>query len=234
MQQAFYPSLLSILVIASLGIPIPEDIPLVAAGVLLRTHPGIATWPGTVAVGLIGIMTGDLVLYTLGKHWGPGVVNHRRVRWMITPERFTRVSRHFRRHGTWFCFFGRFIVGVRAVMCMTAGATRFPYWRFFLADFAGALLSVPLFVFLGYWFAGMIPTLRVYLGGAQAIAIGGGLVAVAVGFWVYRRRRRRRVAVLRAATLADAPEGPANSLPRLGGADADFVGVGDDGRHTAA
>lgn len=192
MQHAFYPALLLILVIASLGIPIPEDIPLIAAGVLLRTHPGIASWQGTLSVALVGVMVGDLVLYNIGRRWGPGVVNHRSVSWMITRARFTRVSRQFRRRGAWFCFFGRFFVGVRAVMCMTAGATRFPYPRFFVADFAGALLSVPFFVALGYLFAGMIPTLRVYLGGVQAAMLAGLTVGIVIAVLAYRRRRRRR------------------------------------------
>jgi membrane protein DedA with SNARE-associated domain len=204
MQQAFYPALLGILIIASLGIPIPEDIPLIAAGVLLRTNPEIASPWGTVLVALIGIMTGDLVLYTLGRRWGPNVVNHRSVRWMITPARFESISSRFHQYGAWFCFFGRFFMGVRAAMCMTAGATRFPYWRFFLADCAGALLSIPLFIVLGYAFAGMIPTLRVYLGGIQAALLLALIVVSTIALIVYKIRKVRR---LRAAELA--PQAPA-------------------------
>jgi membrane protein DedA with SNARE-associated domain len=219
MQQAFYPSLLAILVVASLGVPIPEDIPLIAAGVLLRTHPGIASWPGTYTVALIGIVVGDLVLYSLGHLWGPGVVNHRSVRWMITQERFTRISRRFRVHGTWFCFFGRFVVGVRAAMCLTAGATRFPYWRFLLADLAGALLSVPLFVSLGYWFAGMIPALQAYVGGVQAIIFAGVAGLVVALALIYRARKRRPVKVRASPPDAgssppSAPGGPSVTLSR--------------------
>lgn len=194
MQEAFYPALLLILVTASLGIPIPEDIPLIAAGVLLRTHPGIASWTGTMLVALTGIMTGDLVLYTFGKHLGPGVVRHRLVRWLLTPERFEQLTMQFHRHGAWFCFFGRFFVGIRAAMCMTAGATRFPYWRFFLADFSGALLSVPFFVTLGYACAGMVPKLLEYMGGAQLIMLGVGvMVAAAALVWWHRRRKLRKL-----------------------------------------
>ncbi len=191
MQQAFYPALVAILVAASLGVPIPEDIPLIAAGVLLRTHPGIASWHGTLIAALIAIMVGDLVLYALGRRWGPGAINHRSIRWIITPERFTRLSRRFRVHGTWFCFFGRFILGVRAAMCVTAGATHFPYWRFLLADLAGAVLSVPLFVLLGYWFAGMIPTLQAYIGGVQMILAALAVAVLTAMVLAYRARRRR-------------------------------------------
>jgi membrane protein DedA with SNARE-associated domain len=195
MTNAFYPALLLILIVASLGIPIPEDIPLIVAGVILRNGEGIATWYGTFVVALAGIMCGDLVLYTLGRRWGPEVVNHRSVRWMVTPERFRRVSHQFQVHGAWMVFFGRFFMGVRAAMCLTAGATRFPYVRFLAADLAGASLSIPLFVFLGYWFADMIPTLRRYIGGVQTALLLGAIIAVVIVFLAYRARKRRRSAL---------------------------------------
>jgi len=204
MEQAYYPALLLILVVASLGVPIPEDIPLIVAGVLLRTH-GIASPYWTVVVALIGIMSGDLVLYTLGRRWGPDVVSHRSVRWLITPKRYARLSAEFQRHGTWMCFVGRFIVGVRAAMCMTAGATRFPYWRFFLADFCGALLSIPFFVGLGYLCADMIPKLLRYLRGAETLLTAAAIGVVAALLLVYtvrKRRRARRIGARREAALA--------------------------------
>lgn len=187
MQHAFYPVLLLVLVAASLGVPIPEDVPLIAAGVILSQQPGLATWGGTLFVALVGIMCGDLVLYVLGSRWGPEVCQHRWVNWLITPGRLGRMTRRFNRYGMWMCFFGRFFMGVRAAMCITAGVTRLPLWRFVLADLAGALLSIPLFVWLGFWFASMAPVLKTYVH-----VIQWGLLAVAVavlaGFATYRRR----------------------------------------------
>ncbi len=193
MSQAFYPVLFFLLVVASLGAPLPEDIPLIAAGVLIKTSPGLASWHGTFIVALVGIMVGDLILYQLGRRWGPGAVSHRYIRWIVTPDRFTRLSQRFARWGALFCFFGRFLMGVRAAMCVTAGATGFPYWRFFLADFAGALLSVPLFVFLGWWFAGMVDQLQAVLGDAKAIALVAILIVGGVMYGFYRRRKRAHV-----------------------------------------
>ncbi len=207
LRVAFYPTLLGILIVASLGIPIPEDIPLIAAGVILATHPEVASWSGTLLVALLGIMSGDLVLYSFGRFVGPGLVRHRLVRWMITPRRFARTAQQFRKHGAWACFFGRFFVGIRAMMCMTAGATRYPYWKFFLADCAGAVLSIPLFVGLGYWFAGMIPTLRRWLVGVNSAALIGVVILVIgiIIYWKLRGFRRltrasqRDVAALKAS-----------------------------------
>ena len=192
MQQAFYPVLFLVLVLASLGLPIPEDVPLIAAGVILRTHPGVASWGGTFAVALVGIMIGDVILYRLGQRWGPDVFRHRSVRWLITPRRLEQMSARFRRYGTWMCFFGRFVMGVRGAMCLTAGVTRFPFGRFLLADACGALLSIPAFVWLGYWFAGMIPTVQAYVSGIQWIILVLAVAGVG-GFILYELRRRRRM-----------------------------------------
>lgn len=190
MEVALYPVLFGILAIASLGLPIPEDVPLIVAGVILKTHPEVASWPGACIAGLCGIMVGDLVLYTFGRRWGRDVVLHRWFRSIITRRRFDKMADRFHRWGVWMCFFGRFFVGVRAVMCITAGATRFPYWKFFIADFCGALLSVPAFIWLGYHFAYMLPTLVAYLGRFQWIAIG--LVVLAVALYVLFEWRRMR------------------------------------------
>lgn len=216
MQDAFYPVLFGILVLASLGLPIPEDIPLIAAGVLLHQHPGIATWTGTFFVALVGIMIGDLVLYNIGRVWGPDVVRHRLVRRVVTQRRFRKASEQFHRHGMWFCFFGRFLMGVRAAMCMTAGALRFPYWRFFLADFCGALLSVPFFVYLGYWFAGMIPSLRAYMTGVQWILLAVGLfVVTGIVYYKYHKILTRRAAIAHAATRLAETQRPAAAAPNV-------------------
>jgi membrane protein DedA with SNARE-associated domain len=193
MQHAFYPVLALVLLAASFGVPIPEDVPLIAAGVILAQQPGTATWTGTLCTALLGIMCGDVVLYTLGKRWGPEACQHRWINWLMTPARLEKMTRKFSRYGMWMCFFARFIMGVRAAMCITAGVTRFPFWRFLAADLAGAVLSIPLLIWLGYWFANMVPTLKTYVHLVQ-----WGLLAIAIvilaGSITYWRRRARKAA----------------------------------------
>jgi membrane protein DedA with SNARE-associated domain len=189
MQQAFYPVLLLVLVAASLGVPIPEDVPLIAAGVILSQQPGLATWTGTLLIALLGIMCGDVVLYVLGGRWGSEVCQHRWVNWLITPIRLERMTQRFNRYGMWMCLFGRFFMGVRAATCITAGVTRLPFWRFVLADLAGALLSIPAFVWLGFWFAGMVPTLKSYVHLIQWALLAVAVIILA-GFIAYRHHQR--------------------------------------------
>jgi membrane protein DedA with SNARE-associated domain len=226
MQHAFYPVLLLVLVAASLGVPIPEDVPLIAAGVILSQQPGLATWTGTVLMALLGIMCGDVVLYVLGGRWGPEVCQHRWVNWLITPARLERMTRRFNRYGMWMCFFGRFFMGVRAAMCITAGVTRLSFWRFVLADLAGALLSIPLFVWLGFWFASMLPTLKTYVHLIQWGLLATALLILA-GFVAYRRYRpirttadgsESRPSVVTASHSAPVEQvSPTASRPQAGG-----------------
>ncbi|MBI5864221.1 MAG: DedA family protein [Planctomycetes bacterium] len=214
LEAAFYPALLLIFIIASLGIPIPEDIPLIAAGVILKTSPHVATWPGAIAVSLLGIMSGDMILYNLGRRWGPNVFSHRSVAWLITPKRMTIMTERFHEYGTWACFFGRFMVGVRAMMCLTAGVTRFPFWKFFIADFCGALLSVPFFIGLGYFFANMLDSLKEWIADVQT-TLGAiiGLVVVGIVWFEFRRLKKIRQADLAEPAGAAAESAPAATPP---------------------
>lgn len=191
LTHAFYPMLAGILIIASLGVPIPEDVPLIASGIVLHQHPGVATWLGTIAVATTCILSGDMLLYTLGRRWGRTVFNHRSVSWLITPARMAWADRHFHRYGIWMVFFGRMVAGVRAVMCITAGVTRLPFHRFFLADLAGALVSVPTFIALGYAFAGALPTLRRYVLGAQGALLVVAIVVIGIVVFLKRKALRR-------------------------------------------
>lgn len=200
MQHAFYPVLLLALLAGSLGLPIPEDVPLIAAGVILSQHPGVASWGGTVAFALLGIMCGDVVLYVLGGRWGPEVFEHRWVKRLITPARLEKTARKFNRYGMWMCFFGRFVMGVRAAMCITAGVMRFPLWRFLLADLAGALISIPLLVWLGYWFANMIPTLTAYMHVVRWVMLGLAVAFVAVVALRWRSKARKLLPASSAAS----------------------------------
>lgn len=204
---AIYPAILGILVIASLGVPIPEDVPLILAGVILATVPGAASWTGVIAVSLVGIMSGDCVLYHLGRKWGRDVFNHRWVNRLVTPARFEWLAGKFHRYGTWACFFGRFFMGIRAAMCLTAGATRFPYWKFFLADFSGALLSVPFFVYLGYVCADFLPQLFSTMKETQVFLLLGllGLGLIALVWWKVKHVRKMMAPQTAESSPSEAP-----------------------------
>ena len=56
-----YAGILAALMLGSLGVPIPEEMVIVAAGIL--SHEGLARWWLALPVCLLGVLSGDVVLY---------------------------------------------------------------------------------------------------------------------------------------------------------------------------
>src|SRR4051812_35837880 len=66
-----YIALFGILFSCGLGVPIPEDVPLILAGAAISQ--GKMTWLVAGICAWCGIIGGDIMLYHLGKRLGPGV-----------------------------------------------------------------------------------------------------------------------------------------------------------------
>ena len=52
-----------------------------------------------------------------------------------------QAERFFERHGGKAIFLGRWVTGVRVVIAWAAGASDYPWWRFFLWNAAGAICN---------------------------------------------------------------------------------------------
>jgi membrane protein DedA with SNARE-associated domain len=101
------------------------------------------------------------------------------------------VQEKFARYGNRLLFLARFLPGMRTAVYVTAGAThRVSFLRFFLLDGLAALISVPLWVYLGYAGANNREWLAMWIGRGQHGAwIVGGLLALALAVLWWRRRR---------------------------------------------
>jgi membrane protein DedA with SNARE-associated domain len=131
-----------------MGMPLPEDLTLAAAGYLISKDL-MSPLPAAL-VGILGVVTGDQFVYSLGKHFGPKVVAHRWFSHVLSPQRYEWVRGRFARHGTKMVFFARFVSGLRGPVFIAAGVLQMPRGKFLLYDLAGALLNVPLFMLAGY------------------------------------------------------------------------------------
>jgi membrane protein DedA with SNARE-associated domain len=210
-----YIGLFAILLAAGLGVPLPEDIPLVAAGWLV--HKGGADLMGMIATGLVGVLVGDSLLFSMGRRYGTRIVEHRWLRRIAKPWLLERARYLFTHHGTKMLFAARFMPGLRAVMFLTAGVFKVSYVRFLAIDGFAALISVPVWVWAGWKFSSEIERI---LGGARIatyVVVGVLLLGLALWIvWEYRHNLRKRAAapqeqvieeIVRSAPLAshDAP-----------------------------
>jgi hypothetical protein len=91
-----YLGIFVVLLLGSLGVPIPEEMPIIAAAVL--SHEGIVRWWCVLPVCLLGVLSGDMVLYWVGRHWGEQVFNWRLVRLVLSAAREQWLKAAYRRH----------------------------------------------------------------------------------------------------------------------------------------
>lgn len=130
-----------ILFAAGLGVPIPEEAPVLAAGVL--AHEGVIRWWIALPVCIAGVLSGDVALYWVGHHWGERILDWRMVRYVLTREREERLMSAYRRHGVKIVFTARHVMGLRAAAFLTAGIAHIPFWKFIVVDTVAALVGVP-------------------------------------------------------------------------------------------
>lgn len=144
-----YLIIFGILIICGLGLPLPEDIPLIASGYLI--WQGSLHWLPTLFVTISAVLIGDTILFWIGRKIGVRYLEKRRSTSWANPERIRKVETWFKKYGAGVIFLARFVMGLRSVVFLLAGAMRMKYWIFLSLDGLAALLSVPLWIALGYW-----------------------------------------------------------------------------------
>lgn len=185
-----YLGVFAVLLLGSLGVPIPEEMPIIGAAVM--SHEGIVRWWAALPVCLVGVLSGDMVLYWVGRNWGTQVLDWRLVRLALSRAREQWLQAAYRQHALKTVAAARHVMGLRAAAFLTAGSARVPFWKFVVADAGAALVSVPLTFGLAYFFTDQLRAIMAdvhraerWLGLAGLLALAAALV---VGVWRWRRR----------------------------------------------
>lgn len=174
------------LMLGALGVPLPEDVALLTAGVLV--HHGAVAPAVAWLVCYAGVVGGDAVLFLLARRYGMRIPLVRR---LLPPARHRRIADAYERYGGRLVFFARYIGGFRAAVFALAGMHGMRLRRFVGWDSASASMSVTLMIGLGYFGAMQIE--RVFQGVATArnyLALGALVVVVGLLGLRYVRRRR--------------------------------------------
>jgi membrane protein DedA with SNARE-associated domain len=185
-----YLGIIAILVLSGTGLPIPEEVPVVAAGIASSVGTLNPWW--AFAACLLGALGGDAVLYAIGYHFGHSLLTrHPRFAHLLHAEREARIEQMIRRHEVKVFFLSRFMVGVRAPVYLAAGVLRIPFHRFLLIDAFCATTVVGLFFGLSYAYGHRLTSFirqsEIWLTASVAVLV---CAAVCVFFWTRRRRTR--------------------------------------------
>lgn len=191
-----YIAVFLVLVACGFGTPIPEDITLVAGGIicalsLTTSHP--LNKHVMMLVSLCGVLVGDGIMFSLGHIVGPKVTRLPFVRRIITPRVYRKMQEKTHRYGNKILFIARFLPGLRAPIFLTAGVShRVPLWKFLLMDGSAALISVPVWVYLGYLFAYDIDRVLLWLRKSEFLILALVIIGL-LGMFLYSRFIKKKL-----------------------------------------
>ncbi len=177
------------LAVTQLGLPLPEPVLIVAAGVLSERE-GLPVALPIVACSL-AVLVGDLALFFLSRYLGPPAFRRRPLRWLLPPAALPRIDALFERHGSMAIFVARFLTGVRVATFVLAGMRGVRVARFVVWDGLAVLVTVPVFAVLGFYGSASADELSLRIRHAN-YAIVALLLGVVAAYWLVVILRRRR------------------------------------------
>jgi membrane protein DedA with SNARE-associated domain len=178
-----YVVLFGLLFSCGLGVPIPEDIPLLVAGALVGSgHMHLAV---AAICAWCGIIAGDCVLYYMGRRFGLNITRLPVIGKHVTKHRIHWTEQRFHRYGVWVVAVGRLFAGIRGAMVVAAGTIKFNFIKFLIADGAAAVVSGGLFLFLGIEFGQNLPKVAEVIH-RSGWWILGGLIVFVLGFLAFK------------------------------------------------
>lgn len=139
-----------VLLACGFGLPMPEDVVLISGGIL--SARGVCNFWITTSVCMAGVLLGDGIVFGIGHRFGASVKSSWLFKRIFTEKIDAKISGTFAKYGDKVVFMGRFMPGLRMPIFLTAGIYKVSPVKFFLLDGFAALISVPLWVWVGLIF----------------------------------------------------------------------------------
>jgi membrane protein DedA with SNARE-associated domain len=180
------PVLFGVVLVASLGLPLPATLLLLTAGAFVDQGDLSLWW--VLGLAIAAAVAGDHLGYSIGR-WG----SHRLIaslsRWGGGAERVQQAEQAARRWGGIGVFLSRWLMTpIGPVINLTSGIAEYPLLAFFCFDVLGEGLWVSLYVTLGRLFSDQVQTLSAALGNFTWVIVG---LAAMIGLgWLLLRQYR--------------------------------------------
>jgi membrane-associated protein len=181
------PVLFAVVMLASIGLPLPVSLLLIVTGSLVAQ--GVVSMWWAIALASAGSVLGDQIGYAIGRYGGAALVS--RFGGMLGgPERMAKAEAHARRWGGPGVFLTRWLVTpLGSLINFTSGIAEYPWARFLLWDVLGETLGAVLYIALGRIFSDRVLALDAVLGDFTWMIMAlVAAVALGWGLWRYLRR----------------------------------------------
>jgi membrane-associated protein len=173
-----------------IGLFLPGDSLLFAAGVVLAQHDGEGHAWSLSVVATVAAIVGNMLGYYIGARTGHAFVTRRGGR-VLNHENLARAREFLDRRGFWAIVLARWIPWIRTLAPMIAGAAAMDSRRYMFATTIGAVLWVPTLVLLGFYGAGLLEQYPWVVTTAVVIGVGFFIVGTVWGVWRYRQEMRK-------------------------------------------
>ncbi len=183
LDKGGYLGIFVLMILENVFPPIPSEVILGAAGVLVEQGKmnGITLW----IIATAGTLAGNLFWYWLGSRWSEDQLKRvidRWGRWLTFEwDEFTKARDIFRKYGDWIVFMLRFSPLLRTIVSLPAGLAKMKLWRFALFTFLGSLIWNGLLILGGRALAGVIHR---YESAAGYVIVA--IVVLGVAYYIYR------------------------------------------------
>jgi len=190
LQTYTYPVLLALVMLESLGIPLPGEIALVTAAAYASLgHISIYI---VIALAAIGAIVGGVLGYWIGIKGGLPLVAHYGGYIGVRRSHIAKAHEFFEKNGAKTILFGRFIAVLRTWAAIIAGAACMSFTKFVTYNALGSVVWAIVFGWLGFYFGHDLPLLETYISRVSLILLIGLAIGIPA-FIVWKRRRRSAV-----------------------------------------
>lgn len=164
-QYAYQPEIVYLLVIvimllASFGLPIPEEVVIITTSLLayMSLNPDIYPPPEPGARGInvyvlmlvcfLAVFLSDFLVFQIGRRLGRSLPDRKWFQKMIKPKTYKKVKFWTQKYGLAAPGIFRFLPGLRFPGHMACGALGISPWKFAVVDFVVVLATIPTQVYL--------------------------------------------------------------------------------------
>jgi membrane protein DedA with SNARE-associated domain len=181
-----YPVLVALVMLESLGIPLPGEIALVTASAYASM--GTISIAAVIVLAALAATIGGVVGYWIGIKGGLPLLARYGGYVGVRRHHIDRAHGFFERNGARTILFGRFVALLRTWASVVAGAACMSFRTFLAFNAIGAFAWAVIFGLLGYYFGRDLPLLERLISGASLLVLVAGALAILV-FMVIKRRR---------------------------------------------
>ncbi len=188
LQSYTYPVLVGLVLLESLGIPLPGEIALVTAAAYASLgHISIVI---VIILAALSAIVGGVLGYWIGIKGGLPLVVRYGGYIGVRKSHIERTHAFFERNGAKTILFGRFIAILRTWAAVVAGAACMSFTKFVSYTTIGSIAWAIIFGSLGYYFGRDLPMLEKYIARVSFAVLVVGAVGI-LGFYLIQRRRSK-------------------------------------------